>query len=403
MERFARMYAEAGSAVLVWSMGMTQHRFGTDNVRAIVNLALARGNIGRAGAGLMPIRGHSGVQGGAEMGAYATVLPGGIPITPESAGELSLDVRASTSPVAPGLTAAEMVAAAASRRARRPVLERRQLPGRPPGPALTRESLERVPLRVHQDIVVSSQMLVDPRRGGDPASGHDPVRAARRRDGDDHRAAHRVLARDPRTRGSARLEPSGTILIDLARRVDPDRAGLIEFADAQAIREEIARVVPFYQGIQDLRTTGDQVQWGGPACARAGCSRPPTGKAHFTPVSPPEMDVPEGRFLLSTRRGKQFNTIVHKAKDPLTGAKRNAVFVAGEDASRLGLREGDPVTVRSENGELAARVKVAAIKPGNLQVFFPEGNALLATGRYDPECRIPDYTAVVELLTPSKT
>ena len=115
------------------------------------------------------------------------------------------------------------------------------------------------------------------------------------------------------------------------------------------------------------------------------------------------MDVPEGRFLLSTRRGKQFNTIVHKAKDPLTGAKRDAVFVAGEDASRLGLSEGDPVTVRSDHGELAARVKVTAIKPGNLQVFFPEGNALLATGRYDPECKIPDYTAVVELLTPPKT
>jgi len=77
MARFARMYASARSAVLVWSMGVTQHVSGVDNVRAIVNLGLARGNVGRPGAGLMPIRGHSGVQGGAEMGCYATTFPGG--------------------------------------------------------------------------------------------------------------------------------------------------------------------------------------------------------------------------------------------------------------------------------------------------------------------------------------
>ena len=65
-------------AVLVWSMGITQHRRGTDAVTAIVNLGLARGNVGRRGSGLMPIRGHSGVQGGAEMGAYATAFPGGV-------------------------------------------------------------------------------------------------------------------------------------------------------------------------------------------------------------------------------------------------------------------------------------------------------------------------------------
>ena len=68
----------ASRAVLVWSMGVTQHESGVDNVHAIVNLGLARGNVGRPGAGLMPIRGHSGVQGGAEMGCYATAFPGGV-------------------------------------------------------------------------------------------------------------------------------------------------------------------------------------------------------------------------------------------------------------------------------------------------------------------------------------
>jgi predicted molibdopterin-dependent oxidoreductase YjgC len=111
MARFARLYAAAGSAVLVWSMGITQHEHGVDNVAAIVNLALARGNIGRPDAGLMPIRGHSGVQGGAEMGAYATALPGGLPVTSENAAAVA-DAYGFPVRGEPGLSAAEMVGAA---------------------------------------------------------------------------------------------------------------------------------------------------------------------------------------------------------------------------------------------------------------------------------------------------
>src|SRR5690606_14627623 len=80
VDALVQAYADASSAVIVWSMGITQHRDAVEGVRALVNLALARGNVGRNGAGLMPIRGHSGVQGGAEMGAYATALPGGLPV-----------------------------------------------------------------------------------------------------------------------------------------------------------------------------------------------------------------------------------------------------------------------------------------------------------------------------------
>src|SRR3954454_10351743 len=105
------MYATAPAAILDWSMGINQRRESVEGVKAIVNLGLARGNVGRDGTGLMPIRGHSGVQGGAEMGAYSTALPGGLAVTPESAAVLSamwgFDV-----PDRAGLTAPEMVDAA---------------------------------------------------------------------------------------------------------------------------------------------------------------------------------------------------------------------------------------------------------------------------------------------------
>ena len=101
IEAFARMLGEANRAVIVWSMGVTQHANGEDNVRAIVNLALARGFVGREGCGLMPIRGHSGVQGGAEMGCYATAFPGGGEVR-RRAPRSWAPAGASTCPRAPG-------------------------------------------------------------------------------------------------------------------------------------------------------------------------------------------------------------------------------------------------------------------------------------------------------------
>src|SRR5439155_11502503 len=81
MRRFADDLARARSAVFVYSMGLTQHRFGVDNVKALVNLALARGFLGREQCGVMPIRGHSGVQGGGECGVDPDKLPGGFEVS----------------------------------------------------------------------------------------------------------------------------------------------------------------------------------------------------------------------------------------------------------------------------------------------------------------------------------
>src|SRR5207247_4102642 len=106
----AERYARATSAVFVWSMGITQHRFGVDNVKAIVNLALARGMVGRENCGLMPIRGHSGVQGGAEVGCVPNLLPGGDPVARPERIEALWGFPV---PRAPGYNAVEMVDAAA--------------------------------------------------------------------------------------------------------------------------------------------------------------------------------------------------------------------------------------------------------------------------------------------------
>jgi molybdopterin-dependent oxidoreductase alpha subunit len=395
MERFARMYAEAKTAVLVWSMGITQHERGSDNVAAIVNLALARGNVGRRGSGLMPIRGHSGVQGGAEMGAYATALPGGVPVTAESAAALSEQYGFAVGD-APGMTAEAMIEAASHGDLDVLYSSGGNFLEVLPDPVAVDEALRRVPLRVHQDIVVSSQMLVEP---GELVILLPAATRYEQRDGGTETTTERRIAFSPEIPGhevgEARSE--WEIFVDLARRVDPDRAHLVTFDSGQAIRDEIARVVPSYGGIEQLRATGDSVQWGGPRLCENGYFPTPDGKAHFVAVEPVDVAAPDGQFLLSTRRGKQFNTMVHHEKDPLTGARRDAVFMAQSDADSLGLHEGDRVVVRSGAGAMPARVHLAAVRPGNVQVFFPEGNVLMAGGRRDRASGVPDYNAIVSI------
>jgi molybdopterin-dependent oxidoreductase alpha subunit len=396
MEQFASEYARAGRAVLIWSMGITQHRTGTDNVRALVNLGLSRGNVGRAGAGLMPIRGHSGVQGGAEMGAYATALPGGLAVTPDNAAHLSAQYGFPV-PDAPGMSAEEMLEAAG-----RDELDVLYSSGGNfldvlPDPDLVRRRLEKVPLRVHQDIVVSSQMLVD------AAETVVLLPAATRyeqRGGGTETTTERRIAFSPEIPGPrpGEVRSEWEILVDLAHRVHPDRANQIDFPSAQAVRDEIARVVPFYGGIETLAETGDQVQWGGERLCDGWNFPTADGRAHFSVVEPEDPRPPEGRFILSSRRGKQFNSMVVGEKDPLTGTARDALFLSADDAGVLRLVDGSPVLVRSDTGSVSARVHIAAMRPGNVQMFFPECNPLIRAGVRDGASGVPDYTAVVEVL-----
>jgi anaerobic selenocysteine-containing dehydrogenase len=90
--------------------------------------------------------------------------------------------------------------------------------------------------------------------------------------------------------------------------------------------------------------------------------------------------------------------MVHRDVDPLTGAARDALFMADADITRLGLTTGQHVVVRSRHGEMRAHVYEAPIRAGNVQVFFPEGNVLVPTGRRDGPSGIPDYTTTVEVL-----
>ena len=396
MLKFARLYGAAKSAVFVWSMGITQHRYGVDNVRAIVDLALARGMVGREKCGLMAIRGHSGVQGGAEMGAVPWNLPGGNPIDDENINRME-KICGFPPPLESGLSAVEMIDAAYNGELDVLYSVGGNFLETLPEPDYVQEALERVPLRIHQDIVLSAQMLVEP---ADTVVIFPARTRYEQSGGGTETSTERRIYFSPEIPGR-RIGDSKSeweILMQVAERVRPDARHLIHVDDVRQIMHEIAEAVPFYDGIQGLSKPGDAIQWGGELLCNGGEFKTSDGRAHFVPVTPPELELPEGRFLLSTRRGKQFNSMVQAERDPLTGAKRRDVLMSNADAESLGLKEGYPILLRSEAGEFEGHVKIMHIKPRNVQVHWPEANSLIRRGSCDPLCGIPDYNAIVEII-----
>jgi molybdopterin-dependent oxidoreductase alpha subunit len=397
MRRFADRYAQARSAVFIWSMGLTQHRFGVENVKAVVNLALARGMVGRRGCGLVPVRGHSGVQGAAECGAVPNALPGGTPLDEANRRRVEA-IWTHPVPSSRGLSAAEMVSAA--ERGELDVLY--FLGGNfletMPEPASARAALARTPCRIHQDLVLNTSMLVEPA---------DVVVLFPARTRYEQEGGGTVTSTERRVRFSPEVpgprigeaESEWRILERLGERaLPPAGRALFRWKDAQQLREEMERAIPIYAGLSGLRREGDSFQYGGPMLLEGGvCPNLPGGRARFTALVPPDNALPAGTFYLATRRGKQFNTIVWEDGDPLTGSRRrDEVFVSPADAERLGLRGGDPVRLRSSCGEFRGVARIAPVQPGTLQAFWPEANVLLPR-RLDPASLEPDYNAPVTL------
>jgi molybdopterin-dependent oxidoreductase alpha subunit len=388
MRDFARLLIERPNAHFVWSMGLTQHAHGVDTIRALVNVGLARGLTGRAGRGLMPIRGHSGVQGGAEVGCA--------PAPGEAALARWEEVWGFPVPRGKGLTANDQVEASAAGDVDVFWIVGGNFLETLLGAARSRAALSRPGLRIHQDIVLSSAMLVEP---SDTVLVLPAATRYETPGGVTETSTERRIIFSPeipgRRIGSAR--PEWEVFGEVCARVRPLDAEKIRFRSTSEIRAEIARAIPLYAGIENLSKRGDSVQWGGETLFADGRFATPDGKAHFAPVRLRSRRPRDGRFFVSTRRGKQFNSMVQRDRDPLTDAARDDVLMSATDADRLSLAEGAAIRLVSDSGDFRGRVKLAPIKPGNLEVHWPEGTALLSATEIDPESREPDYNALVRV------
>lgn len=266
-----------------------------------------------------------------------------------------------------------------------------------PNPTFIKNSLEKVELRVHQDIILNTSTLLD-------AEEEVIVLPAMTRyeqpGGGTSTSTERMVYFSPEIKGP-RIEQARCeweIYIDLASRVNPEKKDLIHFSQAAEIRKEIAQANPHYNGIQNLNKQGDVFQWGGAWLCEDGIFPTSDGKGNLLPIKLPEQRQTEDHFLVTTRRGKQFNSMIYNEKDPFNEANRYDILINSLDAKRLDIRNGEMIVIFNQYGSFQGRAKFEHIKLGNIAVYWPEGNALIPKGVYEAFARIPEYntTAVVE-------
>jgi len=398
MARFAEMYSKAATAVFIWSMGLTQHQFGVDNVKSLINVALLRGMIGRPHVGVVPIRGHSGVQGAAEVGSVPGEYFMGLSVNEQNAQKLNEIWKTDGIPSFRGMSTAEMADAAYRGDIDLFYIIGGNFIDTMPEPLYAREALAKVPLRIHQDLILNSSMFVEPQ---------DTVILLPSRTRYEQKGGGTITSTERRIRYSPEIDgprigetkSEWEIISELGQRaLPPEKRAAITFADADEIREEMDQIIGPYSGIKNLKKEGDSFQYGGPMLLQDGvCNNLPDGRARFSAVKPQNDVVGPGEFYLTTRRGKQFNSIIYGKKDPMVGSKRrDDIFLNRNDAAEIGLKSGSKIVLQSKTGEFRGVCRIAAIHPRTVQVFWPEANVLIAN-RIDPASMEPDYNTIVSI------
>jgi molybdopterin-dependent oxidoreductase alpha subunit len=387
IDRVARRYAESTNTVFAWTMGITHHVHGTDNIRAIINLALLRGMIGKPGAGLLPIRGHSNVQGIGSVGVT--------PALKQAVFDAIESRFGVTLPTTPGLDTLACMEAMDTGKLKTGWCLGGNLFGSNPDATFARDALGKLDSLVYFSTTLNT--------------GHAFGRAK-------ETLILPVLARDeepqPTTQESmfnfVRLSEGGParhdgprseveIIATIAQAVLGDD-GPIDWRSMQqyrTIREAIAAIVPGYDALAEIDDSKREFQLSGRTFHTPKFATP-SGKArfHITPI--PAIDRGVDSLLLMTIRSEgQFNTVVYEEHDLYRNQDhRDIILMSEADMKHRGLNENDRVTVRSTAGEMRnILVRSFDIRAGNVAMYFPEANVLVPTDA-DPESRTPAYKAV---------
>ncbi len=387
MAQLADRYARARSAVFGWTMGITHHEHGVENVRAIVNLALLRGMVGRPRAGLLPIRGHSNVQAMGSVG----VMPS---LRQELFDNLQHHLGCEL-PRSPGLDTMGCMQAAAAGRLRSALCLGGNLYGANPDSQFAQQALEQLDLITYLSTTLNT--------------GHVWGRAR-------ETLVLPVLARDeepqPTTQESmfnyVRLSDGGPrrlpgplseveILTTLADRVlgSSGPVNWNEMSKLCHVREMIARIVPGWQRLAEIDRTRREFTISGRILHTPRFATP-TGKAHFAALELPSHPLGERELLLMTVRSEgQFNTVVYEEEDIYRGQERRDVILMNRaDIERLGLHPDQRVTVRSATGVMPnILVRPFEVRAGNAVMYFPEANVLVAR-QVDPQSKTPAFKSV---------
>jgi molybdopterin-dependent oxidoreductase alpha subunit len=393
MTRIADMYAAAKNAVFGWTMGITHHTHGVDNVRMIVNLALLRGMAGRPHAGLLPIRGHSNVQGMGSVGVAPQLKQ-----TVLDRLESLLGVKL---PTQPGLDTMACMEAAAAGRVKSALCLGGNLYGANPDAAFAGRALNNLAMVTYLSTTLNTghvwgrgrETLVLPVRARDeegPTTQESMFNYVRLSDG------------GPARYDGPRSEVS--VIAELGRRVLGDATAVdwSSMHECMNIRQIMAKAIPGFEGLATIDATKREFHIPG-RVFHAPRFPTPSGKAQFAavPIPPPACGPGELR-LMTIRSEGQFNTVVYEETDVYRGQeRRDVILMNAADIHRLGLAADQSATVRSAAGVMhGIRVRPYDITPGNAAMYFPEANALVPTTT-DPDSKTPAFKAVPVTVEPA--
>ena len=402
----ARLYATSEPAAILYAMGITQHSHGTDNVRAVANLAILTGNMGRPGGGVNPLRGHNNVQGACDMGALPDVYPGYRKTADETARRAFEAAWGVPLPTHAGLTLPEILDAIDAGR-----IKAMYLVGE--NPALADADAGRVSRTLAKlDLLVVQDMFMT--ETAEAAHVILPAASFAEKDGTFTNTERRVqrIRRAVNPPGEAR--PDWWITAELGKRLGGKG---FDYESAEAVFEEIRAVVPTYAGMTYDRLDREGIQWPCPDETHQGTpilhlDRFTRGKAVFgivgyrPPAENPDREYP---FILTTGRSLyHFHTggLTRRVPGLLALQPEEKLEIAFTDAAKLGIADGDIIKVISRRGEVTARARLSR-RPTPGVVFmtfhFPETSTnILTSPARDPVSGIPEFKVAAVRLEKAK-
>ncbi len=393
IRRFANLFIQAKNVVIGWTMGITHHLHGTDNVKMIANLSLLRGMVGRHNAGLMPIRGHSNVQGMGSVGVS--------PQLKKSMLERFERRLGITAPTSPGLDTMACMEAALRDEMDVAVCLGGNLYGSNPDAAFAQKALSRIGCVAYLTTTLNTthawgrgrETLVLPVLPRDeepqPTTQESMFSYVRLSDGGPARYV------GPRSEVSL-LTALGRLVLGETGPIDWRK-----LENHDAVRQLMAELIPGYEPVAEIGRTRQEFHIAGRQLAER---QFPTssGKARFHAVPIPAAsdavgDSAKGQLRLMTIRSEgQFNTVVYEDDDLYRGqTRRDIILLNAADIQRLGLRVDQPVRVRSSAGEMRYQlVRPFDVRQGNAMMYCPEANILVPRA-VDPESKTPAFKNVL--------
>ncbi len=394
IRKAARMYGAADRAIICYTLGITEHVTGTDNVLAIANLAMMTGNIGKRGAGVNPLRGQNNVQGACDMGGLPNVLPGYQRVDDNAARAKFEKAWGVTLPSKPGLTETDMMEKAASCELKAMYIMGENPMLADPDTHHVEQSLKSLDFLVVQDIFLTETAQL--------ADVVLPAASFGEKDGTYTNTERRVQRIRKATEPPGNAKPDWQIISELSLAMGYP----MRYNSAEEIMEEVGQLTPSFKGISYARLESGGIQWPCPAEDHPGTPILHTGTftrgrglfheiEHRSSAEEPDSEYP---LMLTTGRNLwhyHTRTMTGKSEGLNALAPHNWVEIHPNDAAKLGIVHGDMVAVESRRGRITATAVVTdTILQGlvSMPFHYADSPANLLTNRAaDPVSKTPEF------------